>query len=74
MRFFVYLTVVEPGPRSAGESVRRRIEVLPYKASIQELSGIGDTIFRKPLGEIDARDWDEAERLAEASFAHLLFS
>jgi hypothetical protein len=74
MKFFVYLTVREPGPRSQGEPVRRCIEVLPYKAFIQELSGIGDTIFRKPLGEIEARSWDEAERLAEASFAHLLFS
>jgi hypothetical protein len=66
--WFVYLVTVKPGPRSSGENVEHYIDLSRIKLRAQEQNAIGDTVFRKFLGTVVARDVDEAFRKAEKIF------
>jgi len=63
--WFVYIVTVEPGPRSPGEDIEHYIDVSQYRLPVQEHNSIGDTVFRKPLGIVVARDEDQAFHKAE---------
>jgi hypothetical protein len=66
--WLVYFVTVEPGPRSPGENVEHYVDLCRAKLPIQEQNAIGDTVFRKFLGTVVARDVDEAFRKAEKIF------
>lgn len=52
---YVYVTTREPGPRSAGEPVRRYVETSEHPLFVQERNAVGDTLHRRFVG------WAETE-------------
>jgi hypothetical protein len=62
MQKYAYIVTVVPGPRWYDGHVMEGIEVSRYPKPVQELSAIGDTVYRRFIGFVSSDE--EAEELA----------